>query len=130
MTRTIGVGEISEEQDMVYNIVLEAQIRAIKAISSGVSCKLIDNISREYIYKQGYEGKFGHGLGHSIGIEVHESPFFNSKSEDVLGENTIMTVEPGIYLEGKFGVRIEDMVIAKLNGYEIITNAKKTLIIL
>ncbi len=130
MTRTIGIGEISKEQDMVYNIVLESQIRAIKAISSGVSCKLIDNIAREYIYQQGYEGKFGHGLGHSIGIEVHESPFFNSKSEDILSENTVMTVEPGIYLEGKFGVRIEDMVIAKPDGYEIITNAKKTLIIL
>lgn len=130
MTRTVAVGEVSEEQQLVYNTVLKANLEAEKAVKAGLVCSDIDKIARDIISEAGFGDNFGHGLGHSVGIEIHEDPRFSPKCHTILKENTIMTVEPGIYLEGKFGCRIEDMVIAKKDGCEIITKSPKDLIIL
>ena len=130
MTRTVAVGEVSEKHKKVYNTVLESQLKALDAIKIGANVEDIDTIARNYIYSEGYEGMFGHGLGHSVGIEVHELPRFSKGAKGVLEEGIVMTVEPGIYIPKEFGVRIEDMVIMTANGYENITKSKKELIIL
>lgn len=128
MTRTVCFGEPSEEMKKVYDTVLEAQLSAIDAICAGKVCSEIDAIARGIINRAGYEGCFGHGLGHSLGVRIHESPRLSPSCGDVLAENVMMTVEPGIYLEGKFGVRIEDLVIVGKNGCEILTKSPKQLI--
>ncbi len=130
MTRTVAVGNVADEQIKVYNTVLKAQNEALKAIKPGVICKDIDKVARDIIYGAGYEGCFGHGLGHSVGIEIHENPNFNMRCDKILKQGTIMTVEPGIYLENKFGVRIEDMVYVTADGIENLTKSKKELITL
>lgn len=130
MTRTVAIGEVSEEQKKVYDTVLRAQLAAIDAVHAGVCCKDIDKVARDIIYGAGYEGCFGHGLGHSVGIEIHENPCFNTRCDKLLDSGTIMTVEPGIYLENKFGVRIEDMVWTTDKGCVILTKSPKELIIL
>ncbi len=129
MTRTVAVGQVSDEQKAVYDTVLKAQLAALKEIKSGAVCRDIDKIARDIIEKD-YNGCFGHGLGHSVGIEIHERPAFNTRDNTVLQSGTVMTVEPGIYLENKFGVRIEDMVIVTDDGTENITNSPKDLIVL
>ena len=130
MTRTIAVGSVSAEQEKVYNTVLKAQLAALDTIKPNLVCKDIDKVARDIIYSSGYEGCFGHGLGHSVGIEIHETPAFNTVCETITKEGMIMTVEPGIYLENKFGVRIEDMVYITKDGILNLTNSKKELIIL
>ena len=130
MTRTVAVGSVTDEQIKVYNTVLKAQNEALKAIKPGVVCKDIDKVARDIIYGAGYEGCFGHGLGHSVGIEIHENPNFNTRCDKILKQGTIMTVEPGIYIENKFGVRIEDMVYVTSDGILNLTNSKKELITL
>lgn len=129
MTRTVAVGFVSDEQREVYETVLKAQTGALKAIKAGAVCKDIDKIARDIINEK-YEGAFGHGLGHSVGLEIHENPAFNMRDETVLKKGTVMTVEPGIYLENRFGVRIEDMGVVTENGFENITKSPKELIIL
>ena len=128
MTRTVAVGSVSDEQRRVYDTVLKAQEAGIAAVSSGKVCKDIDKVSRDIIYNAGFEGCFGHGLGHSVGVQIHEMPAFNTRCETVLKPGMIMTVEPGIYLENKFGVRIEDMVYVTENGCIDITESPKELI--
>ena len=130
MTRTVAVGSISEEQKMVYNTVLKAQLAAIGAARPGVECRAVDKVARDIIAAAGYDGCFGHGLGHSVGIDIHENPCFNRNDETPLESGMVITVEPGIYLENKFGVRIEDMIIITENGNENITGSPKDLIIL
>ncbi len=130
MTRTVAVGQVSEEQKQVYETVLKAQQAALDVIRSGMVCKDVDKVARDIIYHAGYEGCFGHGLGHSVGIEIHENPAFNTRCETVLKAGTIMTVEPGIYLENKFGVRIEDMVYVTEDGCLNLTQSRKDLIVL
>ena len=130
MTRTVAVGFVTDEQRKVYDTVLKAQLAALPAIHAGVVCKDIDKIARDIIYSAGYEGAFGHGLGHSVGIEIHENPAFNTRCETILKSGTVMTVEPGIYLENKFGVRIEDMVYVTDDGCINLTKSDKNLIIL
>ncbi len=129
MTRTVAVGEVGDKQREVYDTVLKAQSMALEKIKEGVSCKEIDAVARDYIYTHGFENCFGHGLGHSLGIDVHESPAFNTRDGSVLKRGTVMTVEPGIYLEGMFGVRIEDMVVVTKDGCENLTKSPKELII-
>ena len=126
MTRTVVLGEPTEEMEKVYNTVLEAQEKAISA--AGITGVELDKIARDYINSCGYEGCFGHGLGHSVGMEIHESPCANTRDETVFAENMIVTVEPGIYLPKKFGVRIEDFVVIKQNSCVNLTNAPKKLI--
>lgn len=130
MTRTIAIGSVSEEQKKVYDTVLAANLLAIDAISIGKKYSDIDAVARNLIYSSGYEGCFGHGLGHSLGLNIHESPAFNTKCHDEITENVVMTVEPGIYLSGKFGVRIEDMVFITKNETINLTKSEKKLIIL
>ncbi len=128
MTRTVVLGEPSKEMESVYYIVLEAQKRAIAAASEGITGKCLDCAARDFIAANGFGSAFGHGLGHSVGMEIHESPCANTRDDTVLKENMIMTVEPGIYLPGKFGVRIEDFVVIKQNSCLNLTNAPKKLI--
>ncbi|MBQ7014547.1 MAG: aminopeptidase P family protein [Clostridia bacterium] len=130
MTRTVAVGHVSEEQEKVYNIVLEAQMKAIAGIKAGITGKEADSIAREVITEAGYGEYFGHSLGHGVGVEVHEAPNFSQMFEKNICENSIMSVEPGIYMEGKFGVRIEDLVVVKNDGVIDITASDKKLIIL
>ena len=130
MTRTVAVGEISEEQERVYNTVLEAQARAISEIKAGVVCKDIDKVARDIINNAGYEGCFGHGLGHCLGLDIHETPAFNTICSDIAQSGMVISVEPGIYIEGKFGCRIEDVVYITDNGCIDITNSEKNIIIL
>ncbi len=130
MTRTVAVGCVSEEQRKVYDTVLAAQKAALGAIRPGIVCKDIDKVARDLIYGAGYEGCFGHGLGHSVGIEIHENPNFNTKCDALLQPGNVMTVEPGIYLENKFGVRIEDMVYVTEEGCIDLTQSQRELIIL
>ena len=130
MTRTVAVGNISDEQRKVYNTVLEAQLRALDGIKAGVACRDADALAREVINEAGYGDYFRHGLGHGVGVEIHEAPTVSPKGDQTLRENMIVTVEPGIYLPNRFGVRIEDMVCVTENGCINLTNANKELIIL
>ncbi len=130
MTRTVAVGSVTDEQRRVYETVKEAQKRAFDKIRPGAICREVDAAARDYIYQQGYEGCFSHGLGHSVGVEVHENPRFNEICTDRLIPGIAITVEPGIYLKKRFGVRIEDMIVVRENGFENLTKSPKDLIIL
>lgn len=111
MTRTVALSNVSDRQREIYDIVLKAQTETMNYIKDGVSCKSADKIARDIITNAGYGKCFGHGLGHSLGLEIHESPACNTRDDTILQKGMIMTVEPGIYLEGEFGVRIENMVV-------------------
>lgn len=130
MTRTVALGEISAEQRKVYDTVLEAQKRALAAVHAGMDCKELDAIARDYIDAAGYEGRFGHSLGHSTGLDIHELPGCGTTSTTSLEENMTMTIEPGIYIPGLGGVRIEDSVLVTKEGCKVLTPATKELITL
>lgn len=130
MTRTVAVGSITDEQRKVYDTTLKAQLAALDAIKAGSVCGDIDKIARDIIYDAGYKGCFGHALGHSVGIDVHEAPNLSPNNKAILEVGNIVTVEPGIYLENKFGVRIEDMVYVTDDGCINLTKSNKNLIIL
>ncbi len=130
MTRTIALDFVTDEQQRVYDIVLKAQLNTLNAIEPNKLCKDIDAIARNIIADNGHAEHFGHGLGHSIGLEVHESPSCNTRDLTLLKKGMTMTVEPGIYIPNTFGVRIEDMVVVTDNGCENLTQSPKELIIL
>lgn len=130
MTRTVAIGGVTEKQELVYNTVLKAQEEALMAIKPQVSCMEIDKKARDIINNAGFEGCFGHGLGHSLGLEIHENPACNTRDNTPLKAGMLMTVEPGIYLENEFGVRIEDLVLVTDNGNRNLTKSPKNLIIL
>lgn len=130
MTRTVAVGYATDEMKKVYDTVLKAQLAGIAAARAGIPGKQIDGAARKVIEDAGYGEFFGHGFGHSLGMEVHELPGVNLSGERIMEENMIASAEPGIYLPGKFGVRIEDVVIYQANGCEDITNSPKNLIII
>ena len=130
MTRTVAVGHATDEMVTVYNTVLQAQLAALDTVKVGVKCRDVDAAARKIIDDAGYKGCFGHGTGHSVGLEIHEDPRFSQKTEDVCRSGLIMTVEPGIYLAGKFGCRIEDMIFIGNSKVENLTNSPKELIIL
>ena len=130
MTRTVALGKPSEEMRRVYEIVSEANRRAMEAVRAGVKCSFVDAAARDYIADMGYGEYFGHGLGHSVGLEIHEEPRFSPKCDVVTKENMVITDEPGIYLPGKFGVRIEDLLVVKEGGCECLSHSPKELIIL
>ena len=126
MTRTVAVGHASEEMKTVYYTVLEAQLAGIAAARSGIPCKLIDKAARDVIEKAGYGAYFGHGFGHSLGLDIHEPPMAGPRGEAPMAENDLCSAEPGIYIPGKFGVRIEDVMIIRKDGAEVITKAPKS----
>lgn len=128
MTRTVALGEPEPEAVRVYNTVLQAQEKALAAAKAGITGRELDKIARDHIAANGFGDNFGHGLGHSAGMEIHETPCANTRDETVLKENMIMTVEPGIYIPGKFGVRIEDITVIKTDNCVNLTNAPKNLI--
>lgn len=130
MTRTIGIGHLSEEQKKVYDIVLRSQLAGLKACKAGVKCKDVDAASRDIIAEEGYGEYYIHGTGHGVGREVHEAPTLNMKSDEVLEEYMPVTVEPGIYIPDKFGVRIEDLVIITKFGVINAVRSEKKLIII
>lgn len=129
MTRTVAVGSADERQREIYNTVLKAQMSALDAIREGMECNEIDAIARNIIKEAGYGENFGHGLGHSVGIEIHEMPSFSAKCSEKLKAGHVMTVEPGIYIEDFGGVRIEDLVVVTKDGTRNLTNSPKELII-
>ena len=129
-TRTFATGEPGEEAREVYDLVLAAQLASLAAIRVGASGKEVDAVAREMISEAGHGDHFGHGLGHGVGLEVHESPRLATTSEDELRERNAVTVEPGIYLPGRFGVRIEDLVVVTGDGYRNLSWTSKELTIL
>ena len=131
MTRTVAVGSATEEMRNIYGIVLEAQLAGIAAARSGIPGKVIDQAARDVIEKAGYGEYFGHGFGHSLGLDIHEPPNAGPRGEALMAENDLCSAEPGIYLPGRFGVRIEDVMILRPEGAEVITRApKRELIVL
>jgi Xaa-Pro aminopeptidase len=128
MTRTIVIGKANEKQKEVYNTVLKAQLAALDFIKAGCKGKEVDKVARDIIYNAGYEGCFGHGLGHSVGLFIHENPRFSMLEESVILAGMTETVEPGIYIKGFGGVRIEDLVVVTENGCENFTHSDKNLI--
>ncbi len=133
MTRTIFLGKATNEQKKAYHTVLSAQQKAINSLNHNLKNNLetnasdIDKISREYILEQGYPN-IPHSLGHGIGLQVHESPGLSPKSKDILKNNIVFSIEPGIYLPDKFGIRIEDLFVIQNNSLHQLTNSPKNLI--
>lgn len=129
-TRTVAISHIDKEQQKVYDIVNRAGEIGIAALKAGIAARSVDAASREYIAKSGYENAFGHGLGHGVGLIIHEAPAISEVSDAVLKEGMVVTVEPGIYIEGRFGVRIEDLCVIKKSGCVNLTAAPREVIII
>lgn len=130
MTRTVAVGEATEEMRNVYDIVLKAQLAGIAVARAGIPGREIDAAARKVITEAGYGPYFGHGFGHSLGLDIHEAPSPNTRGEEPMPVGAVCSAEPGIYLPGRFGVRIEDVLILREEGCEVITKAPKELLIL
>ena len=130
MTRTVAMGGATDEMIDVYQVVLDAQLAGLEACKAGAKCFDVDKVCRDIITEAGYGEYYIHGTGHGVGTEVHEAPTLNTKSDEVLAENMAVTVEPGIYIPGKFGVRIEDLAIVTKFGIINSTRSIKELIIL
>ena len=131
MTRTVYYGDnISDRHVEIYNTVLEAQILGVNTIKEGIMSDDVDKVVRNFLTEKGYGEYFGHGLGHGIGAEIHELPYLSSASHIELKENMVVTSEPGLYFDGWGGVRIEDDVVVKKDGREILNKSNKELIIL
>lgn len=130
MTRTACVGEPTDKQRKIYDIVLTAQKESIRIAKAGISGSQLDSVARDIITNESYGDCFGHSLGHGVGLEIHEYPNASPNSDCGLLENSVVTIEPGIYIAGEFGVRIEDFVVLKEDGCINLTKAPKELIIL
>ncbi len=128
-TRTFASGNVDGHAREIYDIVLDAQRTALAQIAEGVECQLIDKSARDVIDAAGYADQFGHSTGHGVGVEVHELPTLSSRSKDVLELGNVVTVEPGIYLPGEFGVRIEDLVVVADDGPRVLTPFEKQLLV-
>ncbi|RNB90273.1 aminopeptidase P family protein [Brevibacillus fluminis] len=130
MTRTLAVGEPREELKNIYKIVLEALERGLAGIKPGITGREADAFTRDFITQKGFGDKYGHGSGHGIGLDIHEEPFMSTKCDVVLEQGMVLTVEPGIYLPGIGGVRIEDNIVLTEYGNERLTSSPKELLIL
>ncbi|MGI8462062.1 MAG: M24 family metallopeptidase [Solirubrobacterales bacterium] len=126
-TRTFAAGEPEPDARDVYELVLAAQTASLEATSAGVGGKHVDAVARERITAAGHGEEFGHGVGHGVGVEVHEAPRLGQRSEDVLEAGDVVTIEPGVYVNGRFGVRIEDLVVVTDEGYENLSGLSKKL---
>jgi Xaa-Pro aminopeptidase len=129
-TRTLAAGDPGSDGREVYELVLEAQLAGLKAVRSGRGGRDVDGVAREMIAAGGYADQFGHGLGHGVGLEIHERPTLSTRSDDELEASNVVTVEPGVYLPGQFGIRIEDLVVVTDDGCEILTSVPKQLVVL
>ena len=125
MTRTVAVGSATEEMKNVYDIVLKAQLAGIAAARSGIAGREIDSAARSVIRDAGFGDYFGHGFGHSLGLEIHERPVAVPTEDRLMPDGAVCSAEPGIYIPGKYGIRIEDVMIIRENGAEVITKAPK-----
>jgi len=123
LTRVFFLGKINILARKAYKAVLEAQDLAIKMVKPGVKLAEIDKVARDYLAKNGYAGRFGHNLGHGFGLEVHEEPRIGPHSQGLTEPGMVFTVEPGVYLPGKFGIRIEDMVLVTGKGCEVLSGS-------
>ncbi|HEX3173016.1 MAG TPA: aminopeptidase P family protein [Solirubrobacterales bacterium] len=126
-TRTFATGEPGEAARGVYDVVREAQAAALAAVAAGVGGEALDSVAREKIAAAGHGERFGHGLGHGVGLEVHEAPHVSPRSKDVLEANEVVTIEPGVYLSGELGVRIEDLVVVAADGCRNLSSLPKDL---
>lgn len=129
-TVTVACGEPGDRAREIHAIVKTAHDRAVDAVRPGISCKDLDDVARSYIRDKGYGDYFGHGLGHGVGLEIHEMPTLSPRSTEMLEEGMVVTIEPGIYIPGFGGVRIEDSVVVTGDGCHVITSADKQLLIL
>src|SRR6202012_574975 len=127
-TRTFASGDLPDEQKIVYDIVLEAQLAGLHAVRPGVSGREADGAARAVIDQAGHGEHFGHGLGHGVGIEVHEAPRLARSGDTALAAGNVVTVEPGVYLPGRGGVRIEDLVVVTEDGHDVLSLTTKELI--
>lgn len=126
-TVTVAVGKPDERQREIYSIVKDAHDRALAAVRPGISFKELDALARDYITEKGFGSNFGHGLGHGVGLEVHEQPVVSFRNEGLVEEGMVFTIEPGIYIPGWGGIRIEDTVVVTADGYRILTKVPKEL---
>ncbi|NLC43971.1 MAG: aminopeptidase P family protein [Clostridiales bacterium] len=130
MTRTVSLGEPNDQLRQIYEVTLQAQLNALKAMGPGKTGVEVDKQARDYIQSKGYGEYFGHGLGHGVGLDVHEAPTLSLRGDKMLEPGMVVSCEPGIYLPGKGGVRIEDLVVIKEEGFENLVSSPKELIIL
>jgi Xaa-Pro aminopeptidase len=128
-TRTVAAGDIDGDAQEVYEVVRSAQAAALEAIRAGAAGRDADSVARDPIVAAGYGEQFGHGLGHGVGLEVHEAPRLSQKSDQTLEVSDVVTVEPGVYLPGRFGVRIEDLVTVTDDGCRNFSNFPKDLLV-
>jgi Xaa-Pro aminopeptidase len=128
-TRTIAAGDPGRDARDVYELVLEAQLAGLQAVRAGRDGRDVDGVAREVIAADGYADQFGHGLGHGVGLEIHERPTLSTRSDDELQPANVVTVEPGVYLPGQFGIRIEDLVVVTDDGCDILTSVPKQLVV-
>lgn len=129
MTRTVGIGDVPADQRLVYDTVLRAQLRVLECICAGENCARLHRIAADII-DEAYPGSFGHALGHGVGLEIHEEPTLSPKSDYPLPSGSVVTVEPGAYLPGVCGVRIEDLLVVRADGVENLTHSPKELLII
>ena len=127
-SRTLCLGKADKTLQEIYNIVLKAQTAAIEGIESGMDASQADQLARSVVEQAGYGDAFGHGLGHGVGLAVHEFPTLGPRSSDSLADGMVFTIEPGIYLAGQGGVRIEDMVVLKNGKAKVLSKAKRDLL--
>ena len=125
MTRTVHLGKATAEEQEVYDLVLEAQEAAVAAVAPGVTAGDVDEAARSVLRRVGLDKYFSHSTGHGVGLEIHEGPRIAAKQTQVLEQGMVITIEPGVYMPGKFGLRIEDMVLVTAGGGEILTPSLK-----
>jgi Xaa-Pro aminopeptidase len=125
ITRTFGIGKVPQKALDAYAAVLGAQLKAIESAKSGMKGKEIDGVARDFLKEKKLDTYFGHGLGHGLGMDVHESPFLNKRYDKPINNMAVVTFEPGVYIPGEFGIRIEDDVLLTENGHEVLSNFKK-----
>lgn len=125
ITRTFAIGKVPQKALDAYTAVLDSQLKAIESAKAGMKGKEIDAVARDFLKEKGFNLYFGHGLGHGLGMDVHESPFLNAVCDKPINNMAVVTFEPGVYIPGEFGIRIEDDVLLSENGHKVLSNFKK-----